>query len=153
TSPSTSPTIDSGKPGVVCTTTDPNPPNTSSLTALHADGTQLWSQAMPAMASVTYDSLSADVNGDGVSDVFAAYTSTGSQLNLQVFNGKTGAPVWASAYSEAEQWGFQPFALADHDGDGVLDMYVVSNSLRVLSGPSGATLAQNATFFGYFTPT
>jgi hypothetical protein len=150
--PSTSPTIAQGTPGIVCTTVDPNPPNINTLTALRADGTQLWAHPLAAGASLQNDTLSGDVNGDGTSDVFAAYISTGSQLNLQVFDGKTGSPLWASPYSEALQWGYEPFALADYDGDSIPDMHVVSNTLRVLNGASGATLAQNATFYAYFTP-
>jgi hypothetical protein len=144
--PTTAPTLDNGKPGLACA-------SGGALLALRADGTTIWSHPMPGGANVTGDPLTGDVNGDGVSDLFAAYTTAGSVLNLQVWNGKDGSPLWSSAYSEAMQWGYQPFAVADHDGDGIPDMYVVSNTLRVLGGASGATLASNPTFFGYFTPT
>ena len=145
-SPSTAPTLDNGKPGIVCS-------GGSTLTALRADGSTIWTQNMPGGASISGDPLAGDVNGDGTSDIFTASLATGVVLNLQVWNGKDGKPIWPSAYAEAQQWGYQPFSLADHDGDGIPDMYVVSNSLRVLRGQTGATIASNPTFLGYFTPT
>lgn len=144
-SPTTAPTIDNGKPGIACTSGD-------TLAAVRADGSTLWTKQLGAGQAFIYDPLAGDVNGDGASDIFSSYTSTGSVLNLQVWSGKDGAPLWGAAYSEAMQWGFQPFSLADHNKDGVLDMFVVSNTLRVLSGATGATIASNPTFFAYFTP-
>jgi hypothetical protein len=108
---------------------------------------------MATTESLIHDPLAADVNGDGVSDAIATWTSTGSVLNAQAFDGKTGAVIWGSKYSEALQWGFQPSAMADYDGDGVSDLHFVPNTLRVLNGKSGATLANNPTFLAYFTPT
>lgn len=143
--PSTAPSIASGQPGLVCN-------SGGALVALAHDGTKLWTQPMPGGGSVTYDPLAGDVNGDGISDVFTAYTTGGSVLNLQAWNGKDGKAIWPAPYTEAMQWGFQPFALADHDGNGTPDMVVVSNTLRVLDGASGSTLAQNPTFYAYFTP-
>jgi hypothetical protein len=144
--PTTAPTIDNGKPGIVCT-------SGGTLAAVRADGAPLWTQSLPGSSTFVFDPLAGDVNGDGISDVFTSYTSTGAVLNLQVWNGKDGTPIWPSAYVEALQWGFQPFSVADHNGDAVPDMFVVSNTLRVLHGATGASLASNPMFMAYFTPT
>jgi MYXO-CTERM domain-containing protein len=146
-SPSIAPKIDNGKPGLVCASN-----GAATLTALRADGTTIWAHDLPS-GTLSGDPLAADVNGDGVSDVLAAHLTTGSVLNLQAYDGKTGTPLWPAPYVEAQQWGYYPFALADHDGDGALDMFVVSNTLRVLDGKTGATLAHNPSFVAYFTPT
>jgi hypothetical protein len=150
-SPTTAPTIDAGKPGIVCTA--PVTPSGSKLIAVSGAGATLWQHPLPSDASLIHDPLAGDVNGDGTSDIIATWTTTGSVLNAQAFDGKTGNPIWPSAYSEALQWGFQPSALADYDGNGVPDLFFVPNSLRVLNGATGATLANNAEFLAYFTPT
>lgn len=150
-SPTTGPTLDAGKPGIFCTA--PVKPQGSKLVALSAAGTKLWEHPMASTESLIHDPLAADVNGDGTSDAIATWTSTGAVLNAQAFDGKTGNAIWSTKYSENLQWGFQPSAMADHDGDGVSDLYFVPNTLRVLNGKSGATLATNPTFLAYFTPT
>src|SRR5262249_6756083 len=93
-----------------------------------------------------------DVNGDGVSDPIAAYVTSGSVMNIQAFSGSDGKALWSAPVSEALQWGWYPFSLADHDADGVLDVYAVLNTLRVHSGKTGTKLNENATFLAYFTP-
>ena len=148
--PTSAATIDAGKPGFVCARRGATGYN--KLTATSADGKVLWEQTMPSEGVVDHDTLAADVNGDGVSDVFTAYLTPGSVLNHQVFNGKTGSPMWTTPLSEALSWGYQPFSLADWDGNGVLDLYTVLNNLRVHDGASGAKLKNNPEFLGYFTP-
>jgi hypothetical protein len=124
----------------------------SNLAALDPTGKTIWEKPMPSGGTVTYDPLATDVTGDGTADVIAAYSTAGSVLNLQAFNGKDGSPIWSSPVSEALQWGYYPFSLADHDGDGTADVYMVLNTLRAHSGKTGAKLAENATFLAYFTP-
>lgn len=151
-SPTTVGGIDGGKPGLVCVKNDPVTRKPDTLLAVNAAGTKLWDRKMPD-GTLTYDPLGGDVNGDGVKDVFAAWIAPGSVVKLQVHDGKTGAPIWGAPHAEALQWGFQPFSLADWNGDGVSDLYVVPNTLRVLNGATGAKLAENTTFLAYFTPT
>jgi len=143
-SPTTAQGIDTGKPGIVCN-------RNSTLTAVSATGAKLWDRALPG--AMYGDALAGDVNGDGAADVFAGHMTSGSVMNLQVYDGKTGAPVWSAPHSQALSWGFQPFSVADHNGDGVADLYAVPNTLRVFSGSNGTKLAENTTFLAYFTPT
>lgn len=145
-SPSSSPTIDNGEPGIVCA-------QGGAITALRADGSSIWTRTMPGGASPVFDTLPGDVNGDGVSDVFAGYLATGALLGLQVWDGKDGTPVWPAPLSVALSWGFEPFSVADHNGDGIPDMVVVPNNLRVLHGATGASIVEDSSFLAYFTPT
>lgn len=145
-SPTTAKGIDSSKPGIVCN-------RGTTVTALSATGAKLWDRALPAGGSMAADALAGDVNGDGAADVFTAYTTGGAVMNLQVHDGKTGAPIWAAPHTQALDWGWQPFAVTDWNGDGVSDFVAVPNTLRVLNGATGAKLAENPTFFAYFTPT
>jgi hypothetical protein len=142
-SPTTAPAIDTGKPGIVCN-------RNTTLTALSASGTKLWDRSLGG--AMSGDALAGDVNGDGAADIFTAYSTTGAVLNLQVHDGKTGAPIWSAPHSTALSWGWQPFAVADHNGDGVADLYAVPNTVRVLNGSNGSKLAENTTFLAYFTP-
>jgi hypothetical protein len=142
--PTTAKNIDSGKPGIVCN-------KGSTLEALSATGTSLWSRALPG--TMYSDALGGDVNGDGVDDIFTGYTTAGSVINLQVHNGKTGAPIWSAPHTVALNWGFQPFSVADYNADGVMDFFAVPNTVRVLSGANGTKLAENTSFLAYFTPT
>ncbi|MGZ3421633.1 MAG: FG-GAP repeat domain-containing protein [Polyangiales bacterium] len=143
--PTTAKNIAAGAAGLVCA-------KGSSLTALDGTGKTLWETPMPSGGTVSYDTLATDVNGDGVTDPIAAYLTSGGVLNIQAYSGKDGTALWGAPVSEALQWGWYPFSLADHDGDGVLDVYAVLNTLRVHSGKSGTKLAENATFIAYFTP-
>lgn len=143
-SPTMVPGLNAGAPGIVCS-------QGSALTALSAAGTTLWTKAVPG--TLEYDPLYGDVNGDGVPDIFASYNATGSVESYQVYDGKTGSPLWTAPPTAALQWGVEPFAVADYNGDGVSDVWAVLNTLQVFSGPSGAVLAQNTSFLAYFTPT
>lgn len=142
--PSAAPGIAAGG-GLVCA-------RGGNLAALDPTGKTLWEKAMPSGGTVSYDPLVADVTGDGTADVVAAYQTAGSVMNLQAFNGKDGAPIWGAPVTEALQWGYFPFSLADHDGDGTVDVYMVLNTLRAHSGKTGTKLAENTTFLAYFTP-
>lgn len=142
--PTTAKGVDGGKPGIVCN-------KSSAVAALGGGGATLWTR--PLSGSMSFDALGGDVNADGVDDVFTASVSAGAVINLQVHDGKTGAPIWSAPHSVSLNWGFQPFSVADHNGDGVADMYAVPNTVRVLNGSNGSKLAENTTFLAYFTPT
>lgn len=149
-SPTTVKGIDGTKPGIVCSRRTALSPN-SVLSALSATGTKLWDRSLAG--SMLNDALGGDVNGDGAHDVFTAYLTGGAVVNLQVHDGKTGAPLWSAPHTQALDWGWQPFSVADYDGNGVADLFAVPNTLRVLSGNNGTKLAENTTFLAYFTPT
>lgn len=134
-----------GAPGLFCG-------RGANVTALDAAGKTLWEKPMPSGGAVFADPLAADVNGDGTSDAITAYQTAGSVMNVQAFDGKTGAPMWPSPVSEAMSWGFYPFSLADWNGDGVDDVFMVLNTLRAHDGKTGSKLAQNTNFLAYFTP-
>ncbi len=143
--PTTAPAIDAGKPGLVCN-------RGAKATALSASGSVLWEATMPGGGSIHADPLSADLDGDGTSDVVTASVGAGSVLTIQAWNGASGAAMWPTPVSEALSWGFQPFSLGDHDGDGKADVWHVLNRLQVHKGSNGAKLAENPAFFAYFTP-
>lgn len=153
-SPTTVTGIDTGKAGIVCHKVNPSTtPPTSILSALTAGGAPLWERSLPSGVRMANDALGGDVNGDGVSDVFTATTNTSAVLSLQVHDGKTGAPIWSAPHTQALDWGWQPFSVADWNGDGVADFVAVPNTVRILNGATGAKLAENPSFLAYFTPT
>lgn len=143
--PTTAAGIDAGKPGIVCT-------RGTQLTAVSGAGATLWNTTYAGGGTAIHDPLASDVNGDGAADVFATHMTGGAVVNHQVYDGKTGTPLWASPPSQALSWGYMPFSLADHDGDGVLDLFTVPNTLRVYDGKSGTKQAENTAFIAYFTP-
>lgn len=147
--PTTAPALVGG-PGVACRRSDPD---RDVLVALSAGGAKLWERDLGKDVRMANDPLAGDVNGDGTSDLFVAHASVGSVNTLQVYDGKTGAPIWATAPSQALSWGWMPFSVADYDGDGVPDLFAVPNTLRVFNGATGAKLAENTNFLAYFTPT
>ena len=85
----------------------------------------------------------ADVNGNGLLDIFVTISGepTGEKRHNRLYlNNGDG-----SFTESAKEWGVADEALSthgvffDYDGDGLLDLYLISNSLRPVGGYSGIT--------------
>jgi hypothetical protein len=140
------PQLVSGRPAIVSSRVATG--ESSYIVALDVDGGEIWRS--PTAGTPAFDVLPGKLDSDGILDFFVQDRS-GVVLTTRGLSGRTGATLWVSP-GVSLNWGLQPMAAADWNGDGRTDVLTVPNNLVVLSGSNGAKLAENTDFLAYFVP-
>jgi hypothetical protein len=119
-----------------------------SVDALKADGaTRLWAYSVVGL--LTEDTPFGDANGDGTPDIFFGQLVAGENIYMNVLNGKTGLPLWASGPAPPLEGAVQANAVSDINGDGDADLITCLQNMAYLSGSDGSTIANaGATYYG-----
>lgn len=122
-------------------------PPSYALAVVHPEGHELAS--VPLQKPPAWDVVPGDLEGDGTLD-FAALTVDSANATELVAMRATGTPLWQSSFTA--QFGTSPIAIDWWDQNGTQDVVLAINSARVLSGASGAVLADSGNFLAYFMP-
>jgi hypothetical protein len=152
TSPSVFPGIDGARPGIVCRGAQQPvayPPNPA-ISAVRGDGSLIWNAPLPGQDAI-YDALPGTADASGAPAVLFQTRDTEGLLYTRALSGSTGLPSWSSA-PVVLQRGVFPFSAADWNGDGVVDVIGVLNSVQAISGATGAMLVDGGTFLAYGVP-
>jgi hypothetical protein len=147
--------LDAGtKPGVACLSAvvPLTNPATYQVTALKADGGDLWGSPFSGIAFG--DLLPGKSDGDAIPDVlFQLGNVTDTLIATRALSGKDGSAIWTSPSVDATA-GRQPagFSVADWDADGKDDLYYQAAYLRVVSGATGNEIGGGGSADPYYLP-
>lgn len=97
-----------------------------------SDASTVWSALVgSASRTVSYDPLVGDLDGDGVLDVaYQLSSSSGGTVIVDALSGAGGTTLWPAPFETVVAGsGLGAMALADRDGDGLLDLLTTPRNL------------------------
>ncbi len=143
--PSVIPSLDGANPGIVCRS-QLMPPT---LSAINGAGSPIWNVPMPG-DGVAGDALAGSPVSGSPTIFVQTVDSLSNALTLSL-SATNGQELWASAPISLTD-GIVPFSVSDWNGDGVLDVVSVLNTMTAISGLGGQYLITGTTHLAYAVP-